>query len=89
MQEAKTAICNQKGLHARAASRFARESSKFNAEIRVSLGGNIADGNSIMGLMLLTASIGSNITITAEGPEEKQAIAALVSLVEKGFYEDE
>lgn len=89
MQEASVTICNEKGLHARAASKFARESSKFDAKIRVKLGTNIADGNSIMGLMLLTASIGCHITITTEGPEEKQAIDALISLVEKGFYENQ
>ncbi len=88
MQEAIVTICNEKGLHARAASRFARESAKFDAKVRVSLAGNIADGNSIMGLMLLTASTGCKITITAEGPEENQAIAALKQLVKKGFYED-
>ncbi len=88
MQSINVTICNEKGLHARAASRFAREAGKFKATIRVSLNDNHANGESIMGLMLLTASMGSEITISAEGVDETQALEALASLVSNRFFEN-
>ena len=80
-------ITNPLGLHARAAARFVHTASGFSARIRVARGGREMDGKSIMGLLLLAAVRGSVITISAAGADEQQALAALCSLVERGFDE--
>jgi phosphotransferase system HPr (HPr) family protein len=80
-------VVNPLGLHARAAARFVHTASGFSARIRVTRGGRDMDGKSIMGLLLLAAARGSVITISAAGPDEEQALAALCALVERGFDE--
>jgi phosphocarrier protein len=80
-------IVNPLGLHARAAARFVHAASRFSARIRVVRGGRDMDGKSIMGLLLLGATRGSVITISAAGADEQQALAALCELVERGFDE--
>ncbi len=80
-------IVNPLGLHARAAARFVHTASAFTARIRVARGARDMDGKSIMGLLLLAASQGSTVTISATGTDEAQAIAALTALVERGFDE--
>ncbi|MFV0321183.1 MAG: HPr family phosphocarrier protein [Alphaproteobacteria bacterium] len=87
MPQAKILICNDKGLHARAASRFARTANQFDSKITVSANGMSAMASSIMGLMMLTAAKGCEIHINAEGPQAEEAINALVELVEAGFHE--
>ena len=87
MTSCSVAIVNALGLHARAAARFVHVASGFAAAIRVGRGGRHMDGKSIMGLLLLSAAHGTHITITADGPDEAQAIAALCGLVERGFDE--
>ena len=59
----------------------------FSAAIRVGRLGREMDGKSIMGLLLLTAAQGTSITISAEGPDEREAVATLCGLVERGFDE--
>jgi phosphocarrier protein HPr len=81
------AIPNALGLHARAAAKFVHTAGLFTAHIRVGRGDREVDGKSIMGLLLLAAAQGSAIRITADGPDEAAAIAALCSLVERGFDE--
>lgn len=80
-------IVNPLGLHARAAARFVHLASRFASAIRVERGGREMDGKSIMGLLLLSASQGSTITITANGGDEQDAMAALCDLVGRGFDE--
>ena len=80
-------ILNPLGLHARAAAKFVHTASSFSAKIQVARGGRQIDGKSIMGLLLLSASRGSVITITASGADEREALAALCVLVERGFEE--
>ena len=81
-------ICNQRGLHARAAARFVKTAALFNAEIWVRKNGTEVSGRSIMGLMMLAAGPGTVIVLEAEGPEGPEAIDALVALVESGFGEE-
>jgi phosphocarrier protein len=78
-------IANPLGLHARAAARFVHAASAFASRIRVRSGSREMDGKSIMGLLLLAAARGTTITITADGSDEAEAIAALRGLVERGF----
>lgn len=80
-------IGNTLGLHARAAARFVHTASGFDARVRVARGDREMDGKSIMGLLLLAAAEGMSVTITADGLDEGDAIAALCSLVERGFEE--
>jgi phosphocarrier protein HPr len=80
-------IPNALGLHARAAARFVHAASAFQSRVRVSHGTREMDGKSIMGLLLLAAAKGTSVTITADGIDELEAIAALRSLVERGFDE--
>lgn len=80
-------ILNPLGLHARAAARFVHTASAFESRIRVARGGREMDGKSIMGLLLLAAGRGSEITIIAEGPDEEAAMHALCALIERGFDE--
>jgi phosphocarrier protein HPr len=81
-------VVNQLGMHARAAARFVHTASRFSAAIKVSRQGRVMDGKSIMGLLLLAASRGSKITITADGADAQDAVDALAGLVESGFGED-
>lgn len=81
-------ITNQRGLHARASARFVEIAEKFDAVIRVSKDGHIVGGDSIMGLMMLAASKGSEIHVSANGPQADEALSAIKSLVEMRFGED-
>ena len=80
-------VVNALGLHARAAARFVKVASRFRSQIRVTRGQQTMDGKSILGLLLLAAARGSQLTITADGPDDAEAVAALAALVERGFEE--
>ncbi|HEX6102521.1 MAG TPA: HPr family phosphocarrier protein [Alphaproteobacteria bacterium] len=81
-------ICNQRGLHARAAARFVKLAEQFESEIWVERDGQSVSGRSIMGLMMLAAGPGSPILLSARGRDAVAAIAALARLVESKFDED-
>ena len=81
-------ICNQKGLHARAAARFVKTAAQFAAEIWVRKNGTTVSGRSIMGLMMLAAASGTVIEIAAAGPDADTAVDALARLIECKFDED-
>jgi phosphocarrier protein len=82
-------IVNKKGLHARASAKFCQTAERFDAAIRVSRGQETVGGTSIMGLMMLGAGIGSNITVEATGNEAAAAVDALDRLVSSGFGEED
>jgi phosphocarrier protein len=81
-------ISNKRGLHARASAKFVNMAETFNAQISVSRGDEAVNATSIMGLMMLGASIDTNITITAKGQDAEAAIDALAALVTDKFGED-
>ena len=85
---ATVAICNTRGLHARASAKFVKLASSFESEVQVIRDGTTVDARSIMGLLMLGAGIGSSIDISAEGPDAADAIAALSDLVARKFDED-
>jgi phosphocarrier protein len=87
MKSCEIAISNSLGMHARAAAKFVHTAGSFLAHIRVARGEREVDGKSIMGLLLLAAAQGSSIRISADGPDEEPAIAALCALIERGFDE--
>ena len=82
------AVINEKGLHARASAKFVKLAMGFDAEIRVTREDSTVDARSIMALMMLAAGVGSEIEIEAEGPQEAEAVDALVQLVSNRFDED-
>jgi len=82
-------IVNKRGLHARAAAKFVKIAGVYDAKIDVSRNGQTVSGSSIMGLMMLAASPGTEIHISAEGPASDDAIVALRALVENGFDEED
>jgi phosphocarrier protein HPr len=81
-------IVNRRGLHARAAARFVKVAEQFAADIQVIKDGMVASGTSIMGLMMLAATKGSKLELTAAGREAEAALDALAKLVASGFEED-
>ena len=82
-------IVNVKGLHARASMKFVKCAESFDAEIQVRRGKETVGGTSIMGLLMLAAEQGAEMTITASGPEAKVALEALSDLVARGFDEQD
>ena len=82
-------ICNQKGLHARAAARFVKTASQFEAEVTVRKNGTEVSGRSIMGLMMLAAASGTLIEVAATGPDAVAAVEALARLIECKFDEQD
>lgn len=80
-------IRNRLGLHARAAARFVQLANRFAAKITLSRDGRTMDGKSILGILLLAASRGSRLTVSADGADEAAAVEALATLVESGFGE--
>jgi phosphocarrier protein HPr len=83
------AIRNKKGLHARAAAKFVQTVEKFDAEVRVTRGGETVGGTSIMGLLMLAASPGTSITVEATGKDAAEVIEALSALIAARFGEDD
>jgi phosphocarrier protein HPr len=81
-------ILNQRGLHARAAAKFVKLVSQYEADIEVRRGDLTANGRSIMGLMMLSAGVGNDIEVTASGPQGEAALAAVLDLIGRKFDED-
>ncbi len=82
-------IINSRGLHARAAAKFANTVGAFDAQVTVSTGEQTVSGLSIMGLMMLAATPGSDVDLIADGPDARAVIAALVTLIVDRFEEDD
>jgi phosphocarrier protein len=83
------AICNKKGLHARATAKFVQTAGRFESDITVTRNGETVGGASIMGILTLGAGIGSTITVAAVGPDAEAAVQALADLVADKFGEGE
>ena len=81
-------ICNQRGLHARAAARFVKTAGQFDAEVVVRKNGTEVSGRSIMGLMMLAAAPGTVIELAATGRQAEAALIALTKLIECKFDEE-
>ena len=81
-------IVNKRGLHARASAKFVQLAESFDAEISVTKDGLSVGGTSIMGLMMLAASPGCCISVSASGPQAEEALDALESLIANRFGED-
>lgn len=82
-------IINMRGLHARASAKFVQTVAGFDAEVTVEKDGTRVGGQSIMGLMMLAASPGCNIRVTADGREADQVMQALETLIADRFGEEQ
>ena len=82
-------IVNRKGLHARATAKFVQCVERFDAEVKVTRCGETVGGDSIMGILMLGAGLGSTITVTALGAQAIEALDAIEALVANRFNEDE
>lgn len=82
-------VVNRRGLHARAAAKLVTLAEKFSASVEISKDGQSVSARSIMGLMMLGAGPGSTVRLRAEGFDAKEALDALVTLIEAGFNEND
>ena len=89
MIERELSIRNRLGLHARAAAKFVQTASRFRSEVKIRKNGEEVDGKSILGLLLLAASQGTQITIAVSGDDEAAAFAAVEGLIARSFDEDQ
>ncbi len=81
-------IANKKGLHARASAKVVEAAARFQSEILFTKDGQAVNARSIMGLMMLAASLGTDVEISAEGPDAEEAMAAILALAAAKFGED-
>jgi phosphocarrier protein HPr len=86
-QERTVQIRNKFGLHARPAAEFVKLANQYSSEIMVRKFDLEVNGKSIMGMMMLAAECGVEITVRASGADAEKAVNDLVSLVESGFGE--
>tara|TARA_Y100000996_G_scaffold390726_1_gene352181 strand:- start:1069 stop:1338 length:270 start_codon:yes stop_codon:yes gene_type:complete len=89
MKEKRLLIKNKLGLHARAAAKIVTLTNKFTSNIEIKKGDKVADAKSIMKILMLAVSKGSEILITANGKDEVSAIHDLEKLIERNFDENE
>lgn len=88
MFEQQYTIVNKLGLHARASALFVKTASQFKAEIKVLRDGIEVNGKSIMGIMMLAAAKGTQITLKVAGSDEEEAFQKLGELIQNGFGEE-
>ena len=81
-------IKNKFGLHARPSASFVQTANRFRSSVKVEKDGQVADGKSILDLMMLAAAQGTNITVKANGEDAPEALKALGDLIESRFGED-
>ena len=89
MIEKKIEIKNKLGLHARAASKFVNLANRFKSKVKIIKNDDEIDGKSILGILTLAATQGTEITLRVEGEDEKKALNALENLINNKFYEPE
>ena len=81
-------ITNKRGLHARASAKIVEAAARFEAEVTIVKDGTRVNARSIMGLMMLAASLGSDIGVEADGPDQDAAMTAMLALIEAKFGEE-
>lgn len=82
-------ISNELGLHFRAAAIVVRTAQDFKSKITIANGSAKASATSVLDLLTLAASRGTEVTVTAEGPDADKAVAALGSLIDRHFAEND
>lgn len=87
MLEQDIVVSNRLGLHARASAKLVQLAQKYQSTIHLISGDREVNAQSIMGVMMLAAGIGTPLTIRATGNDEQEALAAVVALFERKFDE--
>jgi phosphocarrier protein len=82
-------IVNKLGLHARASAKLTQTAARFPCAVFLSRNARRVNAKSIMGVMMLAAGMGSTVEIETDGPQEEEAMAALVNLIAGKFDEGE
>lgn len=75
-------VHSEAGLHARPASDFVNTAQRFKSEVKLTVNGKTVDGKSILGILSLGIAKGTQIEVTTEGPDEEEALQALVAIVQ-------
>ncbi len=88
MVEREVRIINKLGLHARPAALLVQKASQFESEIKLKRDNLEVNAKSIMGVMMLAAEMGSVITVTADGPDEEEAVEAMAKVIQSRFGEE-
>ena len=81
-------ITNKRGLHARASAKIVEAAARFQSEVTIIKDGTRVNARSIMGLMMLAASLGSDIGVEADGPDQDAAMTAMLALIDAKFGEE-
>jgi phosphocarrier protein HPr len=89
MQTQEITIVNKLGLHARASAKLTKLAGSFQCDVWMSKGQRRVNAKSIMGVMMLAAGLGSQVVLETDGPQEAEALQALVALIEDKFGEGE
>jgi phosphocarrier protein len=89
MIQTRLTISNKLGLHARASAKLTKLAGGYRCEVHLERNGRRVNAKSIMGVMMLAAGLGSEITIETDGADEEAAMRALRELIEARFGEDE
>ena len=89
MQQRQIEIVNKLGLHARASAKLTQLAGKYKSEVWIERDGRKVNAKSIMGVMMLAAAKGSKVVLETSGPDEAEAMEALVQLIEAKFDEAE
>jgi phosphocarrier protein HPr len=87
MRQQEVEIVNKLGLHARASAKLTQLAAKYQCDVSLARSGRKVNAKSIMGVMMLAAGKGSRITLETEGPDESEAMDALVALIGDCFGE--
>ncbi len=88
MQKKTLKVCNQKGLHARAAAKLSSKVADFQSHVMIRFNDNTVEADSVIQLMLLAAPFASEIEILIEGKDELEAMTAIAQLINCGFEEN-
>ena len=88
MVEREVEVINSLGIHARPSSLIVQTALKYKSSISLKNNGVVADAKSIMSIMILAATCGSKVMITADGEDEQGAVDAIASLFEQKFNEE-
>jgi len=87
MQQREVTIVNRLGLHARAAAKLVSLCSKYVSNVVLVVNGRRAEGRRMMAILMLSAGVGSQVSIQVQGPDEIEALEAVTRLISNGFGE--
>lgn len=88
MYSKRVRVVNKLGIHARPAMKISETARKFKSKVFIEKDGQRVDATSLLDILILVSPPGTELTIVAEGPDEKEAVEAIAKLVEEGFGEE-